>query len=381
MLVFLAIFLSLYAAVNYYIFIHGWQSLEGLDHLKIFYLVLFLIASLSYLAAKFMEKILSPILYDILLGIGSFWFAFMLYFFLSILIIDLFHLTSLIFHFYPTYINQNYLFIKHITGLAVVVIVSIIVTAGYINTRFFSIKTLNLELRKGSGQLNELNAVLISDVHLSPINNGAHLTKIVNKVNDLHPDIVFIAGDLVDDNAQILEERNIGSALRNFKAKYGVYAITGNHEFINGIDGCIKYMKDYGLLLLRDSVVKIDNSFYLVGRDDRANRQFANGKRKTIPEILKGTDSNLPIIMMDHTPFGLEEAMNSNIDLQLSGHTHHGQMFPLNLITSMIYEKSWGYLKKGNTQYYISCGVGTWGAPVKIGSPSEIVNLKIKFVQ
>ena len=381
MVVFITIFLSLYAAVNYYIFVHGWQALEGLHQLKVVYFIIFLIAALSFLTAKFMEKILSPLLYDILLGIGSFWFAFMLYFFLSILLIDIFRLTCLIFHFHPAYINQNYLIIKHLTILAVVIIVSIIITAGYINTRIFSVKTLNLELRKGSGNLKELNAVLISDVHLSPINNGANLANIVNKINELHPDIIFIAGDLVDDNAQILEESNIGSALRDFKSKYGVYAISGNHEFINGIDGCVKYMRDYGLNLLRDSVVKIDNSFYLVGRDDRSNRQFANGGRKTLSELLKGLDTSVPIILMDHTPFGLDEAMNSKVDLQLSGHTHNGQMFPLNLITKMIYEKSWGYLKKGGTQYYLSCGVGTWGPPVKIGSPSEIVNLKIKFVE
>jgi len=374
MLVFLTIFLSLYAAVNYYIFIHGWQALEGLSQLKIAYFIVFLIASLSFIAAKFMEKILSPLLYDILLDIGSFWFAFMLYFFLFILLLDIFHLASLIFHFYPAYISQNYLFVKHITILAVVVVVSIIVAAGYINTRILSVKTLNLELRKGSGNLKELNAVMISDVHLSPINNAEYLAKIVNTVNGLHPDIVFIAGDLVDDNAHILEERNIGPALRDFKSKYGTYAITGNHEFINGIDGCVKYMKDYGLYLLRDSAVKIDNSFYVAGRDDRTNRG-----RKTIPEILNGTDVNLPVILMDHTPFGLDDAMNNKIGLQLSGHTHHAQLFPLNFLTQMIYEKSWGYLRKGSTQYYVSCGVGTWGPPVRTGSPSEIVNLKIKF--
>jgi hypothetical protein len=381
MIVFITIFLSIYAAVNYYIFIHGWQALEGLHQLKIVYLIVFLIAALSFLSAKFMEKMLSPMLYDILLYIGSFWFAFMLYFFLSILFIDIFRLTCLIFHFCPSYINMHYLFIKHLIIFAVVIIVSIIITAGYINTRILTVNTLNLRLRKSSGKLKELNAVLISDVHLSPINNGAHLTKVVNKINELHPDIIFIAGDLVDDNAQMLEERNAGSALRDFKSKYGVYAITGNHEFINGIDGCVKYMRDYGINLLRDSVIKIDNSFYIVGRDDRSNKQLAGSGRKTIPEILNGTDTSLPIILMDHTPFGLDEAMKSKIDLQLSGHTHHGQMFPLNLITEMIYEKSWGYLKKGSTQYYVSCGVGTWGPPVKIGSPSEIVNLKIKFSQ
>jgi hypothetical protein len=380
MAVFFTIFLSLYAAVNYYIFIHGWQALEGQHQLKIVYLIIFLIAALSFLAAKFMEKILTPVLYDLLLGIGSFWFALMLYFFLSILIIDIFHFSLLVLHIYPIYIYQNYILVKHETILAVVLIVTVIITVGYINTRVLTLKTLKLELRKGTGNLNELNAVLISDIHLSPINNGAHLRKIVNKINNLRPDIIFIAGDLVDDNAQILEERNIGAELRDFKSKYGVYAVSGNHEFINGIEGCVKYMKDYGLNLLRDSAVKIDNSFYIVGRDDRSNRQFAGGERKTLPELMRGLDSNLPVILMDHTPFGLDEAMNNKIDLQLSGHTHHGQMFPVNFITKLIYEKSWGYLRKGGTQYYVSCGVGTWGPPVKIGSPSEIVNLKIKFV-
>lgn len=381
MVMFLAVFLSLYAAINYYIFIHGWQALEGLHQIRIVYLVIFLIASLSFIAAKFMEKILSPLLYDILLGIGSFWFAFMLYFFLSILLIDIFRLSCLVFHFNPAILSQNYIALKQYTILAVVTLVTIIVAAGYINTRMFSVKTLGVQIPKHAGNLKELNAVLISDVHLSPINDGAHLAKIVNKINELKPDIVFIAGDLVDDNAKILEERNIGWALRNFKSKYGTYAITGNHEFINGIDDCVKYMDYYGLNLLRDSVVKVDNSFYIAGRDDRANRQFAKGKRKTIPEILIGADTSLPVILMDHTPFGLDEAMNAKVDLQLSGHTHHGQLWPLNFITKMVYEKSWGYLRKDNTQYYVSCGVGTWGPPVKIGSPSEIVNLKIKFAQ
>jgi hypothetical protein len=202
----------------------------------------------------------------------------------------------------------------------------------------------------------------------------------VYAINGLNPDIVFIAGDLVDDKAKTLEEKNIGSELQNIKSKYGTYAITGNHEYINGINGCEKYIRKYGLNLLRDSVVKIDNSFYVAGRDDRAKKQFTHEDRKPLNELLTGTDRNYPIILMDHTPFGLDEAMNNNIDLQLSGHTHHGQIFPANFITKKVYELSWGYLKKGNTQYYVSCGVGTWGPPVKIGSPSEIVHLNIKFL-
>ncbi len=380
MAIFFSIFFTVYSALNFYIFFRGWQALEGSPQLKIPYLILFIIFSFSYLAAKLLEKILTPLFYDILLGIGSFWFAFMVYFLLAVLFIDIARLFLSIFHFMPAFVNQNYILTKQIIALTVVIIVSIVVLAGYINTQILSVKTLNLDLRKGSSNLNELNAVLISDIHLSPINNGRHLKRIVQKVNELNPDIIFIAGDLVDDRAETLINRNIGSSLLDLKSKFGSYAITGNHEFINGIEGYEKYIKNFGINLLRDSSIKIGNSFYIIGRDDRAKKQFTKQDRKSLADLMIGVDKSLPIILMDHTPFGLDEAEKNNIDLQLSGHTHHGQMFPANLITKMIYEMSWGYLKKGSTQYYVSCGAGTWGPPVKIGSSSEIVNLKIKFI-
>jgi hypothetical protein len=98
-----------------------------------------------------------------------------------------------------------------------------------------------------------------------------------------------------------------------------------------------------------------------------------------VREILKNVDSRLPLILLDHQPFHLEEAEQCGIDLQLSGHTHAGQLFPLNLINKKIYEQYWGYWKKGNTQYYISCGVGTWGPPVRTGSIPEIIQIKLTF--
>ncbi len=122
----------------------------------------------------------------------------------------------------------------------------------------------------------------------------------------------------------------------------------------------------------------IDNSFYLTAREDYSKSQFTGKQRKPLNLILNGRE-NYPVILMDHTPFKLEEAEKNNVDLQLSGHTHHAQLWPLNYLTSLIYEKDWGYLKKGNTQYYVTCGVGTWGPPVRTGSRTEIVNIKIKF--
>ncbi len=380
MALFFSIFFALYAALNYYICVRGWQALQIAPQFRIYYLVIFIFAALSYLVTKFFTKFLPDFMYDIMIWIGSFWFAFMMYFFLAIILIDLFRLANMQFHFLPAVLYHNYLQSKAITGVAVAAVVSIIVAAGYFNTRNIQVKTLELSLPQKNSNLKSINAVLVSDIHLSPMDNEKFLSKIVDKINSLNPDIVFIAGDLFDDSAEILTKRNIGPALFKLKPKLGVFACTGNHEFINGIDSACAYIRSHGITLLRDESVKIGNSFYIVSRDDRAIRQFNGTKRKSLAEVMEGIDNSLPVILMDHTPLGLEEAEVNNIDLQLSGHTHHGQIFPANLITKMIYEQSWGYFKKNNTQYYVSCGAGTWGPPVRIGSRSEIVNLKIKFI-
>ena len=380
MALFFSIFFTLYALLNYYICIRGWQALQIAPQFRIIYLIVFIFAALSYLITKFFTKFLPDFLYDIMIWVGSFWFAFMLYFFLAIVLIDLVRLINLQFLFLPQFVHHNYLQAKAITGAIVFVIVSLIVTAGFINTRTVQVKALELNLPKKNSDLKSLNAVLVSDIHLSPMDNEKFLSKIVDKINSLNPDVVFIAGDLFDDSAEILTKRNIGPALLKLKPKLGVYACTGNHEFINGIDSACAYIRNHDINLLRDQSVKIGNSFYIVSRDDVAMRQFNGTKRKSLAEVMNNVDGALPTILMDHTPFGLEEAEVNNIDLQLSGHTHHGQMFPANLITKMIYKQSWGYLKNSKTQYYVSCGAGTWGPPVRIGSRSEIVNLKIKFL-
>ncbi len=380
MALFFTIFFALYGALNYYILIRGWQALASVPHLRIYYLVIFIIASLSYIVTKLFEKFLSPFLYDILLWIGSFWFSFMIYFFLCVVLIDIIRLINWQWNIFPQIIKQNYELTKLVILIAAVFIIGIINITGYINTRNPVIKTLNLQLPKRASTLSNLNIVLISDVHISPVNDGTLLKRIVTKINGLNPDIVLIAGDLVDDNAKILRERNIGPALENIKSKYGVFGITGNHEFINGVEGTVKYARDLGINVLRDSSVKVENFFYLIGRDDRSKKQFTGEERKPLKELMNDVNRDLPVILMDHTPFGLEEADKNGIDLQLSGHTHHGQFFPGNVVTNMVYELSWGYKKKNNTQYYVSCGAGTWGPPVRNASKSEIVNLKIKFI-
>ncbi len=379
MTLFFTIFFTVYATINYYIFVRGWQALSSTPHLKPFYAIIFIIVAASYILAKLFDGKIPHLIYDAMIWVGSFWLAFMLYFFLSIMLLDIIRLLNWAFHFYPQFLHDNYESIKKYLLTAVILISSIIIFIGYLNTRKISIKSLSLELPKRQGKLTELNAVMLSDIHLSTINGESLLSKIVEKINSLEPDVVFIPGDIVDDRAKTLRMEGIGKSLSGIKTKYGIFASTGNHEFINGINSTSHFITENGITLIRDSSILIAENFVLVGREDSSKPNFTREPRTSLKEILYTVDKNYPIILLDHTPFKLEEAEANGIDLQLSGHTHHGQMFPLNFITKLIYEVSWGYKKKSTTNYYVSCGVGTWGPPVRLGSESEIVNLKIKF--
>lgn len=379
MALFFTIFFTIYTALNYYIFIRGWQALHTLPVLKPFYVVFFIIISYGYVIAKVLYKYLHPLAYDIILGAGAIWFAFLVYFILLLLGLDIIRLLESFFHFLPKFIYDNYEQTKKITAIVIIALVSLIVFLGNLNKRDITIKTLELTLPKGSGKLNELNIVMASDLHLSPIDGERLLAKIINKMNSLNPDIILLAGDIVDDKAEILEQRKIGESFKKLNPKYGIHTINGNHEFINGVDASVDYAEHLGMKVLRDEYELIDSSFYVIGREDVSMNSFTGTKRKTLEDIISSINSDHPKILLDHTPVKLEQAEKNGIDLQFSGHTHHGQIWPGNIITNLIYEVSWGYKKKGNTHYYVTSGAGTWGPPVRTGSKSEIVNIKIKF--
>ena len=387
MILFFTIFFTVYTALNYYIFIRGWQALQSLPVLKPFYIAVFIIIAYGYVFAKLLYKFLPPIVYDIWLGVGAVWFAFLVYFILLLLGLDILRLLESFFHFLPKFIYNNYELTKKITAIAIVAFVSIIVFLGNLNKRDITINTLNISLPQGDGKLNELNIVMAADLHLSPIDGERLLTKIIDGMNSLNPDIILLAGDIVDDKAEILEQRKIGESFKKLNPKYGVYTINGNHEFINEVEASDKYAEHLGMKVLRDEYELIDSSFYIIGREDVVMKQFTGKERKALGDIISTINSNHPKILLDHTPVKLEQAEKNGIDLQLSGHTHHGQIWPGNIITNLIYEVSWGYKlsksgsdgKESRTHYYVTSGAGTWGPPVRIGSKSEIVNIKVKF--
>ena len=228
--------------------------------------------------------------------------------------------------------------------------------------------------------LNDKSAakiVLLSDLHLGYHNRCSEFKRWVNMINAEQPDLVLIAGDIIDISVRPLLEERVAEEFHRLKAP--VYACLGNHEYYSGEPLAQQFYRKAGITLLRDSVVKMGN-IAVIGRDDRTNT-----RRLSLQEIMKQakltTDGNSGTkeftILLDHQPYHLEEAEHNGIDFQFSGHTHHGQVWPASWITEALYEKAYGALKKGNTQYYVSSGMGIWGGKFRIGTQSEYVILTV----
>ena len=376
MTLFFISFFTVYTLLNYYVFIRAFNLLPNNWLIKTTFVLLFIITSYGYVLSKSLYKYLSVFVYDIWLTIGAIWFAMLVYFVLILFAIDLTLLVNKFFRFLPKLLFEYK--IKVITAISVFAVVSIIVFLGNLNKRDIIKTSVELEIPKLKSKIDSLNIVLASDIHLSPIDGERLLPKLVDKINSLDPDIILFAGDIVDDKAEILEARGIGKSFLRLKSKYGIFTINGNHEFINGIESSVRYAHKLGMTVVRDTAILIDECFYIIGREDTTKFRFEGIHRKTLSEITESLDE-YPKILVDHTPFNLNEAVQNGIDLQLSGHTHHGQIWPANIITSWIYEISWGYKKISNTHFYVTSGAGTWGPPVRTGSKSEIVNIKVSF--
>jgi predicted MPP superfamily phosphohydrolase len=298
---------------------------------------------------------------------------------LQLAVIDLLRGLNGLFHFFPAFLTTNPEKVRHITSLTVISIAFLVVLIGHINTWFPAVNKIQIPIDKQAGNLKSLHIVAFSDVHLGTIIEKRHLRGIVNQVNALKPDIILIPGDIIDEDISPVIHTNVGQVLLQLRAKYGVYAVTGNHEYIGGVNKAKEYLTSHGIKLLSDTALLIDDSFYVIGREDLAIGQFSGKRRKELLNIVNDLDISKPMILLDHQPIGLAQAESAGIDLQLSGHTHHGQLWPFNYVTDRIFEVSRGLIKKGNTHILVSSGIGGWGPPVRTNSRPEILDIILNF--
>ena len=246
-----------------------------------------------------------------------------------------------------------------------------------------------------SSSLPGLKIALIADLHLGYNSTKSHVRKIVDTINSQNVDLVCIAGDLFDNDYNAIKDPDkVADILSDIKSRYGTYACWGNHDVSEKIlagftfpqketivrDGRFtEFLHHAGITMLEDETVCINNAFYLVGRRDKDMAKKEQLPRKTFAEITEPLDPSLPIIVMDHQPGELSEASDAGVDLDLSGHTHDGQMFPANLVVHFLWENACGVLKKGSMTSIVTSGAGVWGPAMRVGTNNEVVIANVSF--
>lgn len=380
MFVFLAVAISIYGLVNFYIVRRGAQALGGYPTAKVVFMAAFIALTLAYPLGRILMALGRNSLSSPFIIAGSFHMVVMLYGFLGTVLIDLVRLLNAFVHFLPKSFSARPGPAGLVLFLAVAGVTALSIVAGAYNAVRPRTVDLDLSILKKAGTIDRLTIVMASDLHLGTLVGRSRLEKVVERINALGPDVVFLPGDIVDESVTEREEAEFSLIMARIRAPLGIYAVPGNHEFYSGLEKTLACLRSCGMVVLEDEAVKVADAFVLVGRRDPSSLT-PKEPRLPIREILAkhDFDDRLPVILLDHQPLRLEEASLAGVDLQLSGHTHAGQIFPLDIVNRMVWELNWGYLRKGDTQYYVTSGVGTWGPPVRTGSRPEIVRIRLTF--
>lgn len=353
----------LYIGGNGYIQLRGWQALTqaswGIKWL--WTLLQWGAVSLFFVSFFGRHLELSAIWMRTAQLIGTGWLVFTLYMVMLLMIFDLMKIMHIV--------------IPHRFFVALTLTISLL-AYGYYRYSHPVTKVINMVINKPAATqtTDTMRIVAISDVHLGYGTHKKQLQGYAEAINRLQPDLIVIAGDLIDNSITPVRAAHMEEELRQLKAPMGIYMVPGNHEYISGYESCADFLKLTPIHLLRDSVVSLPNGLQLIGRDDRHNR-----RRQPLSELMQQTDPLRPILLLDHQPYQLEETVQHQIDLQFSGHTHRGQIWPLSLITDQLFTLSHGYRQIQQSHLYVSSGLSLWGPPFRIGTDSEMVLFQITF--
>jgi hypothetical protein len=265
-------------------------------------------------------------------------------------------------------------------GGAVMALMAILFARGVRNARSPVVRTYDLEVPKPAGHIRRLHIAVVSDLHLGHLVGNRHLDRLLREMDRLRPDLILLAGDVIDDDIEPYIRNRMGERMKRLKAPLGVYAVLGNHEYYSGkIEAFVKAMDNAGIAVLRDEAKLVGGALYVVGRKDKTAESADPEGRKPVASLIAPLDASRPVLVMDHQPTGYGEAEAAGVDVLISGHTHRGQMAPNHWITRRLFELDWGYKRRGNMHAVVSSGFGTWGPPLRLMSRSEIVLLRVRF--
>ena len=331
---------------------HVWRVLPFSTPVKLIVLVLMLLA-LACMVLQFKSDSLPLGMATTMYEIGNSWLVIMFYLLMAFLVLDIGRLVHLV---PATWLRGNAITSLVLTGLMLVTFI-----AGNIHYHNKQRQEINITTDKHLER--PLKIVMLSDLHAGFHNRRAEVGRWVNMINAEKADLILIAGDMIDGNVRPLLAQGTAEELQRLNAP--TIACLGNHEYITGIDKALNLLEQTGIRILRDKSISVGD-VTIIGRDDRSNRS-----RKSVARLMQGVTRGDYIILLDHQPFNLAEAEQNGVDLQLSGHTHRGQVWPLNWVTQKMYECDYGQWRKGKTDYYVSSGMGIWGGKFRIGTDSE----------
>lgn len=361
--------------LNPYIFWRGYQALPARKGWRIPYILLFILELGLYFFGFFFRKELPDAWMTMIQSICNTWYVASIYITLALLFLELIRLSNRVRPWFPQYIRTHWRQTKLALFFGILAGVTGLMIHAYRTVMNPVVTDVYMTIPKPAGDRRDsLTIVMMSDVHIGEVIGKELVRKYVALSNARHPDIVVIVGDVMDYEARFAVKARIEEDLQQLKAPLGVYIVNGNHEYRANFHEKRRWLRTTGGTLLIDSVVQPDSSFYLIGRDD-----YINKKRATLHQLMEGVDLSKPIIVLDHQPWSFAETTMNGADLGLYGHTHNGQLWPYPLLMKAVYECPYGYHRKGNTQFYVSSGIGVAGPPYRVGTVSELVVLHIRF--
>lgn len=363
---FIWLVLGSYSAANIYLLFRLWSALAGTGAVRVISCGLLLALAVSFPVSRFLYSRLPHSVAHHLALIGTAYLAPMTYAALLALAADL----------------LRALRIRPLSPTAaiwsIIVLVAIISAYGAWNAFSTVARFHEIEGVRGS---RRLRVAMVSDIHVGAAVGLDHLERICALISQSSPDIVLMPGDVfdstewADDPAKTARAEKI---FRSMEPRLGTWAVTGNHEFYAGAERCVELLRGFGVTVLRDEWRSAGDEAIVIGREDMTSiRRFGSADRRSLFEIAYGDafdrlKESVPILVMDHQPLALQEAASFGADLQVSGHTHNGQLWPFGYVVSAMFECPYGLYKKDETHYYISSGGGIWGPPVRTSGRSEI---------
>lgn len=388
--------LPFYLGVSSYMMFRFFYWMKHCNHrfnwlrFKVPFAVVYLFMALSPVIAFLLPKSAVAI---VIRRISTYWIGIMLY---SLLYVVLFDLLILIAK--HTKLKNTLLFSRgSVISIGSVVVACAVATClyGIFNARNIKVNEYSVTVNKSCGSDKHLKAVLVADLHMGYAIGVDHITNMVEKINQQNADIVIIAGDIFDNSYDGMDDpEGIKAQLKSIKSKYGVYAVYGNHDIDEKIlmgftfdwggkqlhsEKMTNFMKECNIKLINDESVLINDEFYLLGRRDTDKPGTEDGTRAEISELTKDLDKTKPIFVLSHEPDELQKTADAGADIDFSGHTHDGQLFPGNLTIGLFWENPCGMIKKDNMYSIVTSGVGVYGTFMRVGTDAEICSVDIDF--